>query len=60
MGQLLHISSPSAVDDAWASYAAHMALAQADPRLWTDRAWMEKRAVLNRRFDRLFLLSERS
>lgn len=60
MGTVLPLASRSAVDDAWESYANHMMLAQADASLWTDRAWMEKRALLNRRFDRLFLLAERT
>lgn len=60
MGQLLHLATRSAVDEAWEAYRAHMLLAEADRALWTDRAWMEQRAILNRRFDRLFLMQDKA
>lgn len=59
MGQLLSLASQTAVDRAWAEYAEHRAQALDDPRLETDRAWMQRRAILQRRFDRLFLMQER-
>jgi len=60
MGQVLHIATRTAVDEAWEAYRAHVLLAEEDRALWSDRAWIERRAILNRRFDRLFLMQDKA
>lgn len=47
--------SKSAVEAAWEEYAAWMRQAENDPSRWSDREWVQQRAVLNRRFDQLYL-----
>lgn len=59
MGNVLHLSSTTALDSAWAEYQAHMLRGLDNPRLFIDREWVNKRAVLHRRYERLFHLQER-
>lgn len=59
MSAVLRLADKCAVDQAWDEYAVHMRRAMDDQRLLLDREWMEQRAVLQRRFDRLYLMQER-
>jgi len=52
------IVSQDAVDDAWEALVAHRAPLADNPRLLTDRGFMEKDVRLHERFRRLFLAME--
>lgn len=56
---VVEIASEDAIEAAWENYAAHMRQATDNPALLTDRGWTQRRAVLNRRFDQLYLAGER-
>ena len=57
--EVIPISTPTALNQAWDEYAEHTRQAIANPALLVDREWVQRRAILNRRFDRLYLLTER-
>lgn len=52
---VIPLVSEESVNEAWRRYSDWMKLAQDDPSRWSDREWVQQRAVLNRRFDQLYL-----
>lgn len=54
MGAISYIPTPQAVETAWERYAALVTQANADRRLWADRAHVEEMARAHRAFTEAF------
>jgi hypothetical protein len=58
MGQVVHLASAQAVDDAWQAYVEQAALLVANPALLCNRAFNEECTRRHERWRRLFLIQE--
>jgi hypothetical protein len=58
MGQVIHLVSEDAVDQAWHEYSREAAKLADNPKLLIDRAYNEQLTRLHARWQKLFLMQE--